>query len=555
MSIVNAELVKVNYNTFITMKINFANNLMEVCHKLRGGGADADVDVVIDALADCNRRIISPAYMRGGMPDGGGCHPRDNIALADFARRHSLSNDIYTEGMVVREQHTRWFADLIDSHRGGGEGRLPVVVLGKSYKPETNLTVGSPSVRLHNELKERGVDASIWDPHVDGEGGGRRRAGPAGRVLCGHEARALCYARVPGGQRRDRPVRLRRGARRRYGRRARPAAVSRRAGAGVGGAMAAAGQDLDYGRVAAEACRFIRGRVEEAGAGGVVFGLSGGIDSAVVAHLCERALGAGRCLALIMPNESFTPDSETDDGLLVASRLGLRRKVVPIGAASDAAAGGGVGRGGRGRAGAPAATGGCASSAGTPRPGPEREKKEIPAPAPPAPTRAASPPATSTPGSARPCCTMRRSSAATWSSAPTTRSEYLIGYFTKYGDGASDLLPIADLYKTQVQRLGAHLGVPRHIVEKAPGPHLWKGHDAAGELGMGYASVDAILSGSTGGGRSDYAGVDEEEAVRAAAAAGLPEADARRVASLNRASAHKRALPPMARLRGLLAGA
>lgn len=171
MSIVNAELVKVNYNTFITMKINFANNLMEVCHKLRGRGADADVDVVIDALADCNRRIISPSYMRGGMPDGGGCHPRDNIALADFAKRHSLSNDIYTEGMVVREHHTAWFADVIGAHRGEGDKRLPVVVLGKSYKPETNLTVGSPSVRLHNELKEGGVDAAIWDPHVDGEEG------------------------------------------------------------------------------------------------------------------------------------------------------------------------------------------------------------------------------------------------------------------------------------------------------------------------------------------------------------------------------------------------
>lgn len=174
MSIVNAELVKVNYNTFITMKINFANNLMEVCHKMREQGADADVDVVIDALADCNRRIISPSYMRGGMPDGGGCHPRDNIALADFAKRHSLSNDIYTEGMMVREQHTRWFADTIDAHRKGDAGGavLPVVVLGKSYKPETNLTVGSPSVRLHNELVERGVEALLWDPHVDGEEGG-----------------------------------------------------------------------------------------------------------------------------------------------------------------------------------------------------------------------------------------------------------------------------------------------------------------------------------------------------------------------------------------------
>ena len=77
MSIVNAELVKVNYNTFITMMINFANNLMEACHKLRGDGSDTDVDVVIDALADCGHRIISPAYMKGGMPDGGGrYHPR-----------------------------------------------------------------------------------------------------------------------------------------------------------------------------------------------------------------------------------------------------------------------------------------------------------------------------------------------------------------------------------------------------------------------------------------------------------------------------------------------
>lgn len=181
MSIVNAELVKVNYNTFITMKINFANNLMEVCQKMREQGADADVDVVIDALADCNRRIISPTYMRGGMPDGGGCHPRDNIALADFAKRHSLSNDIYTEGMVVREHHTAWFADLIAEHgkAEGGGGALPAVILGKSYKPETNLTVGSPSVRLYNELKERGAEATIWDPHVDGEGESEALAAPA----------------------------------------------------------------------------------------------------------------------------------------------------------------------------------------------------------------------------------------------------------------------------------------------------------------------------------------------------------------------------------------
>ena len=165
MSIVNAELVKVNYNTYISMKINFANNLMEVCHKMREHGAD--VDVVVDALSDCNRRIISPAYMRGGMPDGGGCHPRDNIALADFAKRFSLSNDIYTEGMVVREHHIKWFADMMRKYED-----MPKVILGKSYKPETNLTVGSPSVRLYNELVSPHDGASpipvtMWDPYAD----------------------------------------------------------------------------------------------------------------------------------------------------------------------------------------------------------------------------------------------------------------------------------------------------------------------------------------------------------------------------------------------------
>lgn len=182
MSIVNAELVKVNYNTYISMKINFANNLMEICEKMRDQGAD--VDVVMDALSDCTKRIISPAYMRGGMPDGGGCHPRDNIALADFAKRHELSNDIYTEGMMVREHHIKWFADMIKSYK------MPKVILGKAYKPGTNLTVGSPSVRLYNELlhdvasaqREKEVTAErknyasstststppiMWDPYVD----------------------------------------------------------------------------------------------------------------------------------------------------------------------------------------------------------------------------------------------------------------------------------------------------------------------------------------------------------------------------------------------------
>lgn len=71
--------------------------------------------------------------------------------------------------MEAREHHIRWFADMMAGHDGGGA--LPKVILGKSHKPETNLTVGSPAVRLHNELKERGIECTAWDPHVDGEDG------------------------------------------------------------------------------------------------------------------------------------------------------------------------------------------------------------------------------------------------------------------------------------------------------------------------------------------------------------------------------------------------
>ena len=73
------------------------------------------------------------------------------------------------------------------------------------------------------------------------------------------------------------------------------------------------------------------------------------------------------------------------------------------------------------------------------------------------------------------------------------RSELLIGYFTKYGDGAADFLPIAVLYKTQVRRLARHLGVPERIAFKPSAPRLWEGHLAEKELGVTYEQVDLSL--------------------------------------------------------------
>lgn len=157
-SIKNAELIKVSYNTFIGMKIVFINTIMEICHKI-----GADVDAVSDALSLANERIISNKYLRGGMGDGGGCHPRDNIALSWLARELNLSHDFFEDLMKAREDQTEWLATLMEQYE------LPKVILGKAFKPETSLTTGSPSTLLFNILKERGHSVKFYDPYVDGE--------------------------------------------------------------------------------------------------------------------------------------------------------------------------------------------------------------------------------------------------------------------------------------------------------------------------------------------------------------------------------------------------
>ena len=132
--IASAELAKVAYNTYISMKITFINTMMEICHK-----TEANIDAISDSITLANKRIISAAYLRGGMGDGGGCHPRDNIALSWLARELNLSYDFFESIMLAREKQTEWLADLMMAHD------LPKVILGKSFKSESNITVGSPA--------------------------------------------------------------------------------------------------------------------------------------------------------------------------------------------------------------------------------------------------------------------------------------------------------------------------------------------------------------------------------------------------------------------------
>jgi UDPglucose 6-dehydrogenase len=158
-TIEEAEMIKVTYNTYITMKICLANTVMEVSHKLN----NINCDNVMKALSLSNERLMSPKYLFGGMGDGGGCHPRDNIALSWLAKKVDLSYDWYENLMICREKQTDWLADLILENRGD----LPIVILGKTFKKETNLTVGSPSILLKNILMERGIEVEMFDPYID----------------------------------------------------------------------------------------------------------------------------------------------------------------------------------------------------------------------------------------------------------------------------------------------------------------------------------------------------------------------------------------------------
>ena len=166
-TIENAELIKVLYNTFISTKLAFSNTVMEMCHKL----PNTNCDDVMNALSLGTKRILAESYWSGGMGDGGGCHPRDNIALSWLSRELNLSYDWFDNIMKQREKQTEWLCDLIEEtsfkYKGCTDG-YPILILGKSFKPETNITTGSPSILLKNILEERGhKQVTMWDPYVD----------------------------------------------------------------------------------------------------------------------------------------------------------------------------------------------------------------------------------------------------------------------------------------------------------------------------------------------------------------------------------------------------
>ena len=183
-----------------------------------------------------------------------------------------------------------------------------------------------------------------------------------------------------------------------------------------------------------------------------ILGVSGGVDSALCAALCCNALGKARVIALVLPSES-TPADDLKDARTIAKRYAGRVFELSISGIA----------------------GGAERAVSAHAPVSRLEAGNL---------------------AARIRMMLLYNFARHFNGLVVgtgDASELAIGYFTKYGDGGCDLLPIGSLYKARVRRLAIVLGVPKHVAEKPASPQLWQGHSAESELGMGYGEIDAAL--------------------------------------------------------------
>ena len=204
----------------------------------------------------------------------------------------------------------------------------------------------------------------------------------------------------------------------------------------------------DYDSIQKKIGNFLKNEIGERRSSGVVFGLSGGIDSVVIATLCSKFVKE-ESLAHIMPNSKITPKSDTEDAIKIVDTLAIEYKLIDIGFIHK-----------------------------------EYSKYLEPNPI----------------SFGNLGARIRANILYYYANARNSlvlgssdRSEFLIGYFTKFGDGASDLLPIVSLYKTQIRELAKILGISSEIISKPSGPHLWEGHTAETEIGLTYEEIDSIL--------------------------------------------------------------
>jgi NAD+ synthase len=197
--------------------------------------------------------------------------------------------------------------------------------------------------------------------------------------------------------------------------------------------------------------RFITDQIAQSKANGVVIGISGGIDSAVVAFLSVRALGKEKVLGIMLPSHT-TPDDNEDDANHVVKALGIEHVRIPIAEIIDA-----FGKN------LPEFTEGTLPKANL--------QARI-----------------------RMCILYYYANLRNYLVSGTTdASENFLGYFTKHGDGACDLEPIIKVTKSDLKVMARELGVPERIIQKKSSPNLMMKHDAEEELGITYAVLDRLL--------------------------------------------------------------
>ncbi len=152
------ECIKVIYNTFISAKIGLVNMIQDVAVKQ----GNINVDVVTNALANSTMRIMGPQYMTAGMGDGGGCHPRDNIALRHMAEKLELGYDLFAAIMDAREIQAKNIAkELVTWAEKTG---MPIYIHGKAYKPKVAYCDGSYSLLIGHYCIEMGHYPVYIDP-------------------------------------------------------------------------------------------------------------------------------------------------------------------------------------------------------------------------------------------------------------------------------------------------------------------------------------------------------------------------------------------------------
>jgi NAD+ synthase len=213
--------------------------------------------------------------------------------------------------------------------------------------------------------------------------------------------------------------------------------------------------ELDLPEVEKRIRRFIKEYVENAGANGIVLGLSGGIDSATTAAISSLSIGGSKVMGLMLPEKETYNNRDIDDAKLVAEKFGLKSQVcdvtlalegfyktIPIFDRADKLCKGNI----------------------------KARTRMI-------------------------YLYYYANKLNKIVCGSSDKSETMMGYFTKWGDVAADISPLMDLYKTQVRKLAEHMGIPHELATKQSTPALWPNQLAETELGVKYETLDLILYG------------------------------------------------------------